>query len=214
MLKKWKKLLCVIMIVVLGVGTMQYIELTPTVQAISAKQKQKKKKVLKAYKKFLSTDSFMWGSTKVSGSDVSFALKDLDGDKIPELIASCFTCAADGYERVYTYKNGKVKELLVADHGDFNYYPKQHIIKFEFAQSGLFGTIYYKISRGATKEVARRDGVYETEQNSIVYKYFFINGKDTTKAKYNKKIKKLKLKGKYKPKERKATKKNLKKYLK
>lgn len=212
--RKW---LVLCMLCVLAAGICNASIEVPGKQAIAA---SRKKSALKAYSKFLSQGKIEWGSNKYKRSSFGFKTRDLDGDKIPELLLTCSeACSGDGYEKIYTYKNGAVREILGAGHGVFKFYPVKHIVCFSGAQSGDYWTRWYKMSNGKMKRVAAeegRDKLVDPDsddlQVEIHYKYY-INEKKVSKANYNKYIKKLKGK-EFKVAYIKNTKQNRKKYLK
>lgn len=220
MKKFTRKLLALCLLFVLAAGISNVSLEAPGKQVTAA---TKKKSALKAYQKFLSQSKIQWGNNKYKKGSFGFKIKDLDGDKIPELLLTCNEgVAADGYERIYTYKKGVVNEVLEANHSRFCFYPGKHIVCETGAQSGDYFTRWYKMSNGKIKYVAGEEGrekVIEADTESdagfqieIHYKYY-INKKKVSKASYNKYIKKLKGK-EFKFDYIKNTKQNRKKYLK
>lgn len=205
--------LCFVFVLVAGSVVLH----RPDAQVTAA---SKKTAALKAYNKFLSKSKINWGGTMYKSSSFRFKLKDLDGDKIPELLATCDdTCVADGYARIYTYRKGKVKEVLTAGHGSFTFYPSKHMVCFSGAKAGNYWTNWYRISNGKVKLLAEEKGmdrVVDTDSDDLEvvtnYKYY-VNKKKVTKAKYTKYVSKLKGK-EFKMTYMKNTKQNRKKYLK
>lgn len=172
----------------------------------------KKSKALKAYKEYLAKDKILWGNTKVDSEEISFFIKDMDGDKVPELILSCVAgSASDGYERILSYNKKKVKEVLVATRGSFTYYPSKHVVKERITGwNGIDETRWYKITKGKAKFVAEKTINSNTSKPET---YYTVNSKSVTKAQYNKQIKKLQGK-KLKESWKKNTSVNRKKYIK
>lgn len=127
-----------------------------------------------------------------------------------QINAASEACAADGYEQVYTYRNGRVHEMLCASHGYFGLDPASHVICFAGAQSGDYWTMWYKIADGKAKLVAAEKGMDSMDGPSFEYK---LNGKKVSKSKYQRYVKKITGK-KVQIEYRKNTKVNRSKYLK
>ncbi len=189
------KVLIACMVLVLATG----INVVVTGQDDQVQAAGKKKDALKAYKKMLSKSQIEWDkkSEMHLSSAYKFIIKDIDGNKVPELILNCDAATAtEGYERIYTYSNGAVKELLVASYGYFRIYPKKHVVTIGMARSGTYFDGWYKISKGKVKLVAYREGKdsFTNGNYKIFYYEYEVNGKKATKKKYTKTIKKLKTK--------------------
>lgn len=116
-----------------------------SVQAASGK-----KKALKAYSQFLSQSTIDWGATRsLALNRCSFALAYIDRDSIPELILSSNgeTSHADGYCRLYTYKNGKVVYVDNLMDGAA-YYKKKGVYCSTHTGTGGVEEFYFKLSKG------------------------------------------------------------------
>lgn len=88
----------------------------------------KRTEAVKAYRKFLSGSEFKWDNhLTVKSAECSFSLIYVNNDSIPELlIQGLSTYHAAGCEKLYTYKNGKIKVVHTAV-DDFKYYKKTGI---------------------------------------------------------------------------------------
>lgn len=175
---------------------------------------------LKAYKKYLSAKEQKWGEYKtVKMSECEFALKDFDNDKIPELILLYpGASTADCFERVYTYQNGKVKELFSVYSGGIDkIYPAKGICVVSGIHTGRCWEYYYKISKGVCRLVLERHGSDSVKGHGgdFYYNRYYIGKKKVSKSKFLTYRKKLigKSKNKKTYSYRKNTERNRKKYL-
>lgn len=120
-----------------------------------------------------------------------FATIDVDNDGVKEL----YVTRDQGYHaKVYAYWDGGLKEIQDCFSGEFKYYKKKKIMYATTFHSGEWITRYTKVNKKTktVKEVALAYGVdHVTEKGvSVVYKYY-VQGKKTTKKKYNAYVKKL-----------------------
>lgn len=117
-------------------------------------------------------------------NDFSFTLCDITGDGIPELILREYSVDPCIYW-IYTYHNGNLKKLKKMDYYSggmlFEIYPKVHIVCGSEGDSYRSDFIYYKLSEGKIKIIARTKG-----------KNRYIKGKKVAKNKYKKFVTKLK----------------------
>ena len=150
MLKRILILVCMVMIVFIN---------SFTVKAVS-----KKEKALRAYDEMLSKSSFNVKSNGMIGNkriivkyetiNCSFATAYIDKNSIPELIVQNFTDTSHvaGYGAIFTYKNGKVKQIAALSLNEFlKYYKKKGIIIDSYSGIGFSEQNYKKISNGKTK---------------------------------------------------------------
>ena len=129
-----------------------------------------KSKALKAYNKYLSTKTIKWNSLRYPKENFRFSLAYIDRDNVPELILNCDgVCHYEGYQKVYTFKNGKVKELATDD--VIFYYPKTGIfISRHYGMGGEF--FVYKLSKGKTirkLRVSMPEAVKELGEKTTYY---------------------------------------------
>ncbi|MCM1181363.1 MAG: hypothetical protein NC347_13990 [Clostridium sp.] len=170
-------------------------------------------KAKKAYKEYLSNIMKQPDFREYAGLEfgsIFFAVLDISGDKVPELIVKESYTAPAGYW-VYTYRNGKVKKLKEMNYysgGEIEaVYPKKHIIKVYEGDDWDSDWIYYRVTGSKMKVAARtKNGKY------------YVNGKSVTKTSYQNYISKIEKTKCYransgKLKFRKNTGKNRKKYL-
>lgn len=186
--------------------------------------KSTKQKALKAYSKFLSKKTIKWGSQPVKSKEIEFAIKNLNNDSIPELIAYWPNASvSDGFENIYTYKNGKIKLLKnLYSESITHIWKKKGLFKISGARQGHYWDEYYTLKKGKLKLLFSKVGSefgYDSEgepiyYNKIRYKYY-INNKKVKKSKFlsykKKRIGKAKSNSKYKY--HKNNKKNRSKYL-
>ena len=219
-MSKLKKLTTYILIAVLTVTMLEVPIISgnkTTVQAAT-----KKEKALKSYVKVLKKTSKF-----ASGMDsCTFALIDLNGDKIPEFLCS----QDDGYHlAIYAYVNGKAKWVGEGFSGGRTYYPNLHIYYTWTYHDAAHDKDYYRFNGKKMVSVCSKHGSDEfnvltgkrksTEEiltaKDVYAPYLYkVNGKKTTKAKYEEMVRQIKKKGKKaKIIKHKATKKNIRKYL-
>lgn len=152
-LKKILILVCIIMIV--------------CINSFTIKAASKKEKALQAYDEMLSRSSFnvksdgMIGNKKIivkyQTINSSFAIAYIDKNSIPELIVQNFsdTSHVAGYGAIFTYKNGKVKQIAALSLNEFlKYYKKKGVIIDTYSGMGFSEQSYKKISNGKIKAFA------------------------------------------------------------
>lgn len=169
------------------------------VTSVTSNAASAKKKALKAYSKFLSSETISWeGSWSVSSANCSFAIAYVDNNSVPELIVenSMDNPHAAGYGILYTYKNGKVKKVanLELNGGTFIYYKKKGIFKDNYSQAGWFTTHIYKFSGKRASEKLIADINMAGAPANVSSVYYKVSGtKHTviTKSAYKKKLKSL-----------------------
>jgi len=155
-----------------------------------------RQKALQAYNKYLSADMQNWGSWgKVAMSECEFALKDFNNDKIPELIL-CYPTASVSWsaERVYGYRNGKVKELFAVYAGRIEkIYPSKGICVVSGMHAGECWEYHYKILKGKCNCVLKKTGsdTIKGHVGKLYYNKYYIGKKKVRKAKYQEYRKKL-----------------------
>ena len=184
------------------------------ITAIPSEAASKAGKAKKAYKSYLSSimnrsDFKEFAGMKIG--NISFAIMDISGDKVPELIVKESYTAPENYW-VYTYRNGKVKKLKSMCYysgGEIDaVYPKKHIIKAYEGDDWFCDNIYYRVTGSKMKVAARtKNGKY------------YVNGRKVTKSSYQRYVSKIERTKCYsvnngKLKFRKNTSKNRKKYCK
>lgn len=136
---------------------------TGLVQQAQAKQ-SKATKAKKAYKKFLSGSKYKWAVSYESWSDewrsknpasYRFALKDVNGDKVPELmVENTETYYAAGYGRLYTFYKGKVKLASRLSNPYCKVNKKAHVLYYQDQHTGAYWGEYYKLKKGKLVEKA------------------------------------------------------------
>lgn len=181
--------------------------------AIPSEAVSKAGKAKKAYRAYLSNIMNRSDFKEYAGlefGNISFAVMDISGDKIPEMIVRESYTTPESYW-VYTYHKGKVKKLKQMDYffgGQVDQiYPKKHIIKAYEGNSWFSDNIYYRVTGNKMKVVARtKNGKY------------YVNGRKVTKSSYQSYVSKIERTKCYSKdngrlKFRKNTAKNRKKYL-
>lgn len=177
-----------IMILLILVGTMSIpIKSNAANQSASAKA---------AYNKMLSKSSIIWNGVnggsgqRYSTKNMKFSLIDIDDDKTPELIVYCGDAfGAEGPERVYTYKKGKVTCIYASSNCDTVeiVYPSK---KLFVNGGGRMSTVwkYYQVYKNGV--VTQKAGEWLNFRTKKIHRYF-VDGKNVTKSVYTKTIKKL-----------------------
>lgn len=171
--------------------------------SFSAEAASNKVKAKKAYSKFLANykrnpEFREIAKNEFTKKDFSFALCDVSGDGIPELFLR--EICVEPYEYwIYTYHNGKVKKLKRMDYFmngvPYIIYPKTHIVCASEGDSYSADNIFYKISKGKIKVIARTKTNYEEvpgEMPIVRGKTYYIKGKKVSKSRYKKYVAKLK----------------------
>ena len=130
----------------------------------------------------------------ISGYDQadSFYITDVNGDKVPELI---MYFSDDSQIYLCTYKNNEIKILVEAKYG-LDIYPKKHIVTWIYETGSNPCDYWYKISGTKSKLVAYRSRTIDWSNSEYKVKdkdaHYKVNGKETTKKKYDKYIKRIK----------------------
>ena len=140
----------------------------------------KRTKALTAYQKKLK---------KLDSKIYKFALVYLDKDSIPELVITSKESIHAVYGEVYTYNNGKLKNLKYAgsDFGQFIYSPKKSVACNSSWING-YGAVstFYRFSKtGKSTKLKRFDAIVSPKTS---YK---INNKKVSKKKYYAEYKKM-----------------------
>lgn len=173
-------------------------------QGTQAQAADEKAAALKAYKEELSKTESSIGF----GQAQSFFIKDVDGDKIPEMI---MYFSASSQICLCKYQYNKVKCLVEGKYG-MDIYPSKHVVKWTYETGSFPCDHWYKISNGKAREVAYRRWERDWENGTDKNQFYKVNGKETTKKKYDRYLKKIRVKKrKYKMVEN--TEKNRSKYL-
>lgn len=150
------------------------------------------KKAISAYKKFLKKESYTVDSGTYDMSNSSFTIKDLNNDKIKELILFPNVDAMCTYV-IYSYYKGKVRCVESAGHAEIGYFNKKSVFISEWtiSSTGIIVQYYKTYKNGKLKTIASHTN-YEYFDPSMEDAYE-VSGK-TVSAKKFKKI----LKRKYK----------------
>ncbi len=140
----------------------------------------KRTKALTAYQKKLK---------KLDSKIYKFALVYLDKDSIPELVITSKESTHAIYGEIYTYNNGKLKNLKYAgsDFGQFIYSPKKSVACNSSWING-YGAVstFYRFSKtGKSTKLKRFDAIVNPKTS---YK---INNKKVSKKKYYAEYKKM-----------------------
>lgn len=140
----------------------------------------KRTKALTAYQKKLK---------KLDSKIYKFALVYLDKDSIPELVITSKESIHAVYGEIYTYNNGKLKNLKYAgsDFGQFIYSPKKSVACNSSWING-YGAVstFYRFSKtGKSTKLKRFDAIVNPKTS---YK---INNKKVSKKKYYAEYKKM-----------------------
>lgn len=160
---------------------------------------------VKAYKSLLSKKTYKWGYSDEANktANYSFACVDLNKDGIKELIVINDNASyADGYCKIFTYSNRKVKCITTCT--GFDWYKKGRVLGMEDAHTGGYWGNYYRLSKsGKLIEKASYSGTDMKEyaknvkhtDGSIYYTSYKIGKKEVSYKTYKKKLSRL-LKGK------------------
>lgn len=139
----------------------------------------KRTKALTAYQKKLK---------KLDSKIYKFALVYLDKDSIPELVITSKESIHAVYGEIYTYNNGKLKNLKYAgsDFGQFIYSPKSVACNSSWINGyGAVSTFYRLSKTGKSTKLKRFDAIVNPKTS---YK---INNKKVSKKKYYAEYKKM-----------------------
>lgn len=186
-----------------------------TIKKIS-RPKVTNKIIANAYKKYITSSA--WKNDGYCGtadeSELKFALIDINNDGYKEM----YITGDDGYHaNICAYLGGMVTVVDSSFAGIYKYYNNTNLIYSSTSHGGAYEESYSKYVNGVMKVLANIGGqLYLDENDNFIKNYsYYINGKTTTKAKYNNYVKSLK-KGKKVAKItlHKNTEKNRKKYIK
>lgn len=178
--------------------------------SVHAQAATAKTKALNAYNKLLSQKTLKWSDkVTVSTSKCKFAVIYVDNNSVPELFVDGSSASlnhATGFYKLYTYYNGKVKDVCTIRDG-FSYYKKKGVFVTAAVLHGEYLS-YYKLASGKASLKLRSDTYYTTT-------YYDGAGKKISKTTFDNRLKSLK--GSLKPTSmtcKKNTKANRTKYLK
>lgn len=152
----------------------------------------KNKRAHQAYAQQLKKDKEDFGLNKLA-----YAYKDLDGNGIDELIT--YPGFDHATENIYIYRNGKVKQVAGVSMGYFEkYYKKNKILYGSRTNMRDYNSTYHEYFKLKGGKLVRKahmleTSIYKSGKTESKYKYY-VDGKKTTKKKYNSYVKKL-LKG-------------------
>lgn len=140
-------------------------------------------KALSAYNKLLSQKTLTWSKNlKVPTSKCKFALLYVDNNSIPELFVDAGgagTNHVSGYYKLYTFYNGKIKEVCTI-RDSFSYYRKRGVIRTATYLHGEYIS-YYAFYSGKASLRLRSESYYTTN-------YYDRYGKKISKTIFNKKL--------------------------
>lgn len=146
----------------------------------------KASRATKAYKKFLKQDSYTVNSVKYDMARSSFVVKDINNDKIKELILFPNTDAMCSFV-IYSWRNGKVKYVMSAGHSELGYFKGKSVFITQWTSMGISTTYYYTYKKGKLKSFASFTD-YEFFDPSMKNVYTFSD-KKISKKKFYKKLK-------------------------
>ena len=182
LLKRIMILACMIMIV--------------CINSFTVKAASKKEKALQAYDAMLSKSSFNvkidLSVIKYQTINCSFAIAYIDKNSIPELIVKNYMDSdhATGYGAIFTYKNGRVKQIASLSLDEFlKYYKKKGVIIDTYSNMGFSQYDYKKISNGRIKQFAGTSKNYGNPGSKKRY-YYDANFKSISKNSFHKLIRK------------------------
>ena len=177
-------------------------------------------KSIQAYKKFLKKKSYTVDSVSYDMSKSLFVIKDINNDKIKELIIFPNTDAMCTFI-IYSYYKGKVRYVQSGGHSDVGYYSKKSVFVTEeiISSTGIIATHYYTYKEGKLEAIALFTN-YKFFDATMKNTYE-IAGKLVSKSKFSKTLKtkyKISKPGKYELVSREnryaVTKSNINKYVK
>lgn len=156
-------------------------------KAIKTVSSSKNKKAHKAYSKQIKKDKNEYCPSR----NLLYVYKDFDGDGIDELV----TYPGFGYcmEILYTYKSGKVVELLAIGQKEFHkYYEKQKILYVIGGHMDQYYQEYYKFKGNKLIKKAYREEIVTWKNEKFVSQFnYYTNGKKVKKSEYQAYVKKL-----------------------
>lgn len=119
-----------------------------------AKLSRKNKQARKAYKKLLEKQIYK----RTKDQKFRYTLIDLDNNGIDELLLDSNSSTSAGqYNRLYTYKNGKVKKLLQIPFVTFIVYTDGTLESF-WGHTGYIENKFYKLKNGTVKKQLVMEG--------------------------------------------------------
>lgn len=144
-----------------------------------------KDKALAAYNKLLSQKTLKWSNTNdfsVTTSKCKFALLYVDNNSVPELFidaGGAGTNHVSGFYKLYTFYNGKVKELCTI-RDSFGYYKRKGVFTTATYLHGEYVS-YYAFYSGKASLRLRSESYYTTS-------YYDRYGKKISKTTFDKKL--------------------------
>lgn len=169
-----------------------------------------REQAMAAYFNLLTQNKISWGSSKIYSWDVEYAIEDINGDKLPELILYYSQAPhCDGWHRIYTYVDGKVKSLGHLIYVDIS--KKKNFFCDSYANCGMTEVYYYRLKNGKKVNLASvmtsdtyPSGVKKSEikkVNNDGYPIYYYNckvdGKKTTYKKCMNRINELRKNANY-----------------
>jgi len=136
----------------------------------TAKLSKKNKKARKAYQRLLAKEQFR----RTESNKFSFALIDLDGDGIDELLVdSGGDCMANTYYELYTFQKGKAKDLLGVGRVPFVVY-EDGTLEYDMGHMDHIEYSYYKLKNGTLRKRMQLygfwpDSISESERKNAEY---------------------------------------------
>lgn len=209
MSKIMKKILLYLIIICVSVSVISQT------QAIYASTPQK---AIKAYKKFLKQNSYTIDSVSYDMQKSQFAIKDINNDRVKELIMFPNTDAMCTFV-IYSFYKGKIRYVLSAGHSEVGYFNKKSVFVSEGGSMGIKTVNYFVYKKGKLRDIASFSDY--TYFDSTMNNEYRVSGKKVSKRLFYKILKKkykISKPRKYKyifgNKRYAVTKKNIKKYVK
>ena len=145
------------------------------------------KKAIKAYKKFLKQNSYTINSASYDMKKSQFTVKDINNDRVKELImfpnadAMCTVV-------VYSFYKGKMRYVLSAGHSDLGYFNKKSVFVSEWGSMGI-KTVHYSVyKKGKLRDIASLSD-YKYFDSTMENEYR-VSGKKVSKRSFYKMLKK------------------------
>lgn len=177
----------------------------------AAVSRGKKEEAKAAYLNLLTQYTLDWGNGVAYTEDLKYRITDINGDDLPEMILSYdYAAHADGWYRIYTYTNGKVKSL--GQLTSIKISKNKNFFVDTYSNCGITEVKYYRLKNGKRVTLAsyKMSDVYPYGVSGKVYKkkpsgypysmYFYslkVNGDRTTYDKCMSKIKSIEKEAKY-----------------
>ena len=170
-----KKIISFILCVCIVVSGWTYVK--PAEVSAASKVETTKKSALKAYQRFLKKyeshfvpEEEVWDKRNTENEKYcsSFAILDMNKDNIPELVTVHWNGYKDSEDHIFTYVNGKIKEVTnkggikavsTAGGNIYSYFCKQNHLHLKYF-NGLVGT---------------EDTAYSLSKNGKLSKYLFYS---------------------------------------